>query len=249
MAKADRTDEVNRILIMYDTMRRGREVHKEAFCMEHGISERTFERDIEKVRTFLSENYSGQRADYIPSRNRYQMPGSCENGELSFPELALILKILKNGQALEKNEFEGFARSLQSVAEKRKKEAVERLIQQEIGQYEEKEGQEAFLKLFGDLLECILERNIIRLKMKGKRQGQERIRFYPVAVEYQGGEFYLLGYQKGQELSAFLLAEIESFQIAIQKYGKEIAKKYSYQKGKELYKKVRRKGEKTHEED
>ena len=160
MAKADRTDEVNRILIMYDIMRRGRELHKKAFCMEHGISERTFERDIEKVRTFLSENYSGQEAKYISSRNRYQMPGSCENGELSFPELALILKILKNGQALEKNEFEGFARSLQSVAEKRKKEAVEKLIQQEISQYEEKEGQEAFLKLFGDLMECILERNI-----------------------------------------------------------------------------------------
>ena len=134
---------------------------------------------------------------------------------------------------MEKNEFEGFARSLQSVAEKRKKEAVEKLIQQEISQYEEKEGQEAFLKLFGDLMECILERNIIRLKMKGKRQGKKRIRFYPVAVEYQGGEFYLLGYQKGQELSAFLLDEIESFQIAIQKYGKEIARKYSYKKGKE----------------
>ncbi len=238
MAKADK---VTRIMIMYEAMRRGKEIHKKAFCMEHGISERTFERDIAKIRTFLSENYSGQEAEYIRSRNRYQMPGSCENGELSFSELALILKILKGGQALEKNEFEGLTRSLQSVMEKRKKEAARKLIQQEISQYEEKEGQEAFLKLFGDLLECISERNVIRLEMKGKCQEEKRIRFYPVAMECQEGEFYLLGYQKGQELSAFLMNEIESFQIAIQKYGKEIARKYSYQKGKELCKKLQEK--------
>lgn len=234
------TDMVTRILKMYKAMSSGREINKESFCMEHEISGRTFERDIKKVRLFLSEEYSGREVHRNSVRHSYWIPGSWESGELSHLELALIIKILKSEQALEKNEFEGLARSLQSVAEKGKREAVRKLVQREISQYEERTGQEAFLKLLGDLMECISDRNIIRLKLKENREKKKRMLFFPVAVECQGGRFYLLGYQQEREqrLTAFLLDEIESFQIASQKYDKKIATKYSYQEGRELLKKL-----------
>lgn len=242
------TDMTTRILKMYESMSRGKEIKKTSFCLEHGISERTFERDVEKIRLFLSEDYSGRELLYHSERESYQISGSWKNGELSFLELAMIIKILKSEQALEKNEFEGLVRSLQSVAEKGKKEAVEKLVRCEIGQYKER-GQEAFLKLFGDLMKCISDRNIIQLEMKGTRDEKRKTNFFPVAVEYQRAKFYLLGYypQKERVLAAFLLDEIESFRIVFQKYDEEIAQRYSYQEGKRLLEDYRRKGEETHE--
>ncbi len=234
-------DEVTRILKMYESMRGGGKINKAASCLEYEISERTFQRDMQKIRIFLSEEYSGWEIQGPDNEGDYWIPGSCEHGELTLVELALIIKILKSEQALEKNEFEGFVGNLQSVAEKGEKKTVQNLFQQEISQYNEREGQKAFLKLFGDLQKCIMERNVIRLELKENRQEKRRIRFYPVAVECQEGRFYLLGFQEGQEFSAFFLDEIESFQTASQKYDREIAEKYSYREGKELYEKLQEK--------
>lgn len=123
--------------------------------------------------------------------------GNLESGELSLLELTIIIKILKNEQALEKSEFEKLAESLQFVAEGGKREAVKELIQSEIRQYEEKGGQRTFLKLFGDLLMCISQRNAIQLDMK--EVGQMENKIFPVAIEYHKAKFYLLGYQANEE--------------------------------------------------
>ena len=243
------TDMATRILKMYEAMSRGREIKKASFCLEHKISGRTFDRDIEKIRLVLSEEYSGREVQYHLDRGSYRMSGSWENGELSFLELAMIIKILKSEQALEKNEFEGIIKSLQSVAEKEKGKEVKELAWCESTQYEEN-GRVAFLKLFGDLLKCISDRNIIQLEMKGMGKEERKIKIFPVAVEYQGGRFYLLSYQpqEKQKLVAFLLDEIESFRIDFQKYDEEIAHSYNYREGKQLLENYyKRKGEKTHE--
>lgn len=242
------TEMTTRILKMYESMDNGREIQKVSFCKEHGISERTFERDIQKIKLFLSEEYSGREVQYCSDRKNYQITGSWKNGALSFLELALIIKILKSEQILEKNEFEGIVRSLQSVTEKVNRKEVEELLQQEILQYEEKDGKKAFLKLFWDLLKCISDRNMIQLKLK-KSRNEKKVKFFPVAIEYKLSDFYLLGYQPEEEQSlvAFVLDEIEFFQITMQKYGDEIIRRYNYQEGKCLLKNDRRKGEKTNE--
>ena len=49
------TDMTTRILKMYEALSKGKEIQKIPFCEEHNISERTFDRDIEKIRLFLSE--------------------------------------------------------------------------------------------------------------------------------------------------------------------------------------------------
>lgn len=243
------TKMIPRILKMYESMNRGREIQKVSFCEDHKISERTFERDIEKIRVFLSEEYSGREVLYRPDKGSYYISGNWKNGELSFLEIASIIKILKSDQALEKSEFEGIVWSLQSVAERGDRKKVKELLCCEIQQYEGADGKRAFLKLCGDLLKCISDQNIIQLQLKECKNEKKRVKFFPVAVEYQLPDFYLLGYQpEGEQgLIAFLLDEIESFQMTSKKYNDGIAKKYSYQEGKRLMKNYKRKGEKINE--
>lgn len=236
------TDMTTRILKMYKILSKGQEIQKIPFCKEHNISERTFDRDIEKIRLFLSEEYSGKEVKYRFDRGSYCIPGSVEQGELSILELMVIVKILKSEQALEKHEFEGLLQRLLFVAERGKREIVLKLFQEEGSQYGGNSEQQAFLKLFGDLQKCILDRNIIRLKIKGNEQERKGIVFSPVAVEYLSSDFYLLGYQaeNKKELSAFVLNEIESFQVTLQRYEVALNKQYSFQEGKALIKKCRR---------
>lgn len=232
------TDMTTRILKMYKILNGGMEIQKTSFCREHNISERTFDRDIEKIRLFLSEEYSGKEVQYSFDRGSYCIPKKREQGELSILELMVIVKILKSEQVLEKHEFEGFLQSLLSVSETGKREIVLRLFHEESLQYDSGGEQKAFLKLFGDLQKCIMDRNIIRLKIKRNKEEQKRILFSPVAVEYLSSDFYLLGYQAEdkKELSAFVLNEIESFQVTLQRYEEALNKQYSFQKGIALLK-------------
>ncbi len=242
------TDMATRILKIYEALIKGKEIQKIPFCMEHEISERTFDRDIEKIRSFLSEEYTGKEVQYSQDRECYRIPGRREQGELSILEVTLIVKLLKGEQVLEKSEFEGFMKSLLSVVDRGRKEYTGDMIHRESMEYETNHRQVAFLKLFGDLQKCILDRNIIRLRVKKSDNNKENFIFFPVAVEYLTSKFYLLGYQPEKEgLIAFALIEIESFQMTFQKYEEGIAQKYSYQEGKNLLKNMQEKRRRTNE--
>lgn len=60
-----KTKMIYRILKMYESMNRGREIQKASFCEDHEIGKRTFERDIEKIRLFLSEEYSREEQNAL----------------------------------------------------------------------------------------------------------------------------------------------------------------------------------------
>lgn len=236
------TDMTIRILRMYEKLRCGKEIQKIPFCTEHEISGRTFDRDIEKIRLFLSEEYSGREVQYLADSGCYKMPEQKERGELSIVEFTFFLKLLKGETPLEEQEYRGILKSLQSVTEKGKEEKVRRLAQEALEQYEERKGKIAYLKFLEDLGDCIAEHNIIRLLLKERADSGKRITFLPVAIEYEASEFYLLGYQTEEEgLKAVSIEEIESFQITMKKYGEEIETRYSYQEGRCLLKNKRKK--------
>lgn len=236
------TDMTIRILRMYEKLRCGKEIQKIPFCMEHEISERTFDRDIEKIRLFLSEEYSGREVQYLADSGCYKIPGQEERGELSIVEFILFLKLLKGEAPLEKQEYQGVLNSLQTVTEKGREEKIQKLIQEALEQYEERKGKSAYLKFLGDLEDCIEDRNIIRLLLKENADSGTRIIFLPVAIEYEASELYLLGYQPEEEgLKVVSIEEIESFQITMKKYGEEIETKYSYQEGRSLLRNMKKK--------
>lgn len=238
------TEMVTRIIKLYEKLKMGHWIQKPSFCLEHGISERTFDRDIEKVRTLLSEEYSGYEVVYDPQKERYLIPGVKETGELSVLEFALIVKILKGESILEKNEFAGLIHSLETVAEGRKGEKIRAIAQKEYAEYEEKGECIAFLKLFGDLQECITDRNIIRIKLRQSDDDSNVVKFCPIALEYSDSAFFLFGYSPDdtEYLMLFELDEIESFQITLQKFGEELEQKYDYHDGKKLIEKYTKRG-------
>lgn len=60
MSSVSKTDKITRVLMMYHQLMNGEYIDKSWFALEHGVNERSIDRDIEDVRLFLSEIYSSR---------------------------------------------------------------------------------------------------------------------------------------------------------------------------------------------
>lgn len=68
-------DKITRILTLYSKLTQGKNVNKFEFCMETDCLPRTFDRDIEDVRLYLSEMYEGRELLYDRNGNFYYLSG------------------------------------------------------------------------------------------------------------------------------------------------------------------------------
>lgn len=68
-------DKATRVLILYHQLLSGQMIDKVTYSLEHGINERTFDRDIETIRLFLKDIYSGDQVLFIQENNTYYLSG------------------------------------------------------------------------------------------------------------------------------------------------------------------------------
>ena len=97
-------DKITRLLILYSSLINGDEINKTMFCFENDCSPRSFDRDIEDIRLFLSEVYSVSELKYNRMNNTYYMEGS-KKQELEVMEYLFIEKILRDVSVLRNDEF------------------------------------------------------------------------------------------------------------------------------------------------
>ena len=64
-------DKITRILLLYRRFMHGDLINKYETSLEFGISERSFDRDIQDIRLFLSEAYSNLELEYDEKRHGY----------------------------------------------------------------------------------------------------------------------------------------------------------------------------------
>lgn len=66
-------DKLTRLLWLYSKLLNGEEVNKWSFCLEADCQSRSFDRDIEDIRMFLSETYQVANLLYSRSENTYYL--------------------------------------------------------------------------------------------------------------------------------------------------------------------------------
>ena len=74
----DFTDKVTRMLSLYKKMDEGAKICKHNYSIEYDISQRTFDRDIEDLRIFLSEIFSDKEIVFDKKENVYYMTNRSE---------------------------------------------------------------------------------------------------------------------------------------------------------------------------
>ena len=227
--KMGNTDKITRILILYYRLSRGECISKAEFSIEHGITERTFDRDIEDIRIFLSEIYTSKELIFDRERKVYHLTG-CYEIEISVVEICAIIKILISSRAFNDEEMKGLVSAISELIPLEKKKTMDQLIYSEINNYKQLEHGKAILKMNWDLNKCILKQKKIKL-LYYKATGEKVSRIVlPISVIFSEFYFYLIAFieDKDYDFPAFFrIDRIESFEVMDEVYSRSLYQKYS----------------------
>lgn len=206
-------DETTRTLFLYTKLIEGKSVNKAVFCTEYDCSNRTFDRDIERVRIFLSESYSVSELVYDRGRNAYYMSG-IKRTQLDLVEYLFLQRIVTDTKALREDEFKTLMSHLLSGTEQSK--SYDLLKKEPYNDYRSPLHNKALLKIHKDLVLVIQYRKCIRMKyFEDNGEAVER-NVIPCAVRYDLGYLHLIGYREDkmdEYPTCFRLDRIYSFEI------------------------------------
>lgn len=215
-------DKITRVLMMYSKLLAGGKIYKKSFCEDMEIDRRTFDRDIEDIRLFLSESFYGNELIYDRKTGSYHLEHFFKQKPLSAMEVVTLLECLKASQNVPRDEYNGLISSVIAAGEQNKRKIMEEIAKRYMRCYSQESGQKASLKIQWDLQQCIAECDWIHIYMKSKQV----FHISPVSIWIYEQETYLFGYLDGKELEVFRVADIEYFQMGREKFHKELINRF-----------------------
>ena len=222
-------DKVTRLLLLYSKLLQGERVGKIRFCMETNSLPRTFDRDIEDIRLYLSEAYDHRELIYDRQENMYYLTSS-QTKSLERMEYLFLERVLLDTRILRLDEMDVL---LSHLAKNTDVSFSMKLHEKEaIQQYEEPIHQKAILKMHRDLVEVIETKAVIKIqynKMNGDRVERELL---PCTLNYDLGHLYLIAFlpEEYPYPAYFRLDRIYSFSILRKQKRKEKKKVMEYLK-------------------
>lgn len=116
-------DKVTRILFLYHSLMRGNLIYKSTSCANFDISARSFDRDIQDIRLFLSESFSNLELIFDEARQGYCIKNLSIKREIGIGETYILTKLLLDSHQLrtdDRVEIVKIMLSQLSVSEKRR---------------------------------------------------------------------------------------------------------------------------------
>ena len=202
-------DKITRLLILYSSLINGDEINKTMFCFENDCSPRSFDRDIEDIRLFLSEVYSVSELKYNRMNNTYYMEGS-KKQELEVMEYLFIEKILRDVSVLRNDEFSVLKSHLLMNTRDTSKLLVSSNIK---SRYKTPAHNKAILKIYGDLELAIRSLKYIRMVYQDDIGEKNISNMIPCNIRYQAGHLYFMGYTEEDKSVNIKLEQIYSFEV------------------------------------
>ncbi len=204
---------VTRLLLLYSKLIQGEKINKINFCMECGCLPRSFDRDIEDLRIYLSEAFYHEELIYDRKENVYYLNGQCRRN-LENIEYLFIERILLDTGCLIREEMDGLLAHLITNTENMKR----RLISHKdiIKEYKEPTHHKAILKMHGDLVTIINNKSVIKIQYSQVDRAIIEHIIIPCLIKYDSGRLYLIAFNERMQehsLKYYELDRINSFLI------------------------------------
>lgn len=215
-------DKIERLLLLYTKLITGEQVNKTLFCFEYECSPRTFERDIETIRLYLSDSFSFSELKYDRSQNLYYIAGT-KRTFLEPTEYLLLEHLLYDSSVLRKDEFAILLQHLLENTERGKKLKTEK--EMICRTYRSPVHNKALLKMHGDLTNMIREQKCIDINY----EEQNTYEIIPCEIIFDHGYLYLNGFEmESKEMSRYRVDKIVSFEILRSQNSRERAMVKTY---------------------
>lgn len=186
----------NRILSMYDRLLRGESLKKRTEADRFRVSEKTIQRDIECIRSYLGITENSESLAYCRKVKGYKFEIENIDTNLQSEEILSIAKVLIESRAFPKNDMNSLLDKLTKLAQLPDRKFIEQILLNEKHLYVDLQHKKSLFSMLWKLARAIdTKRHIkIRYQREFDTSDGERI-LKPVGLIFSEYYFYLIAYQ------------------------------------------------------
>lgn len=185
-----------RLLSIYERFNKGEILSKRDLACCYGVSEKTIQRDIDDLRSYLAEEHqfeSEVAVKYDRQKQGYYLV-RFEREWLTNEEVLAMSKIILESRAFEKTELKQILSKLLIQVVPNDRKTVEDIIKSEYACYVPlQHGQKLFSRLW-KISQCIVSHSIISFCYKRKDGVDRKHTVKPVAIMFSEYYFYLISF-------------------------------------------------------
>jgi predicted DNA-binding transcriptional regulator YafY len=181
---------------MYERLNKGEMLYKEVLANNYGVSYKTVQRDIDDLRTYLTETHYSEQDDvikYDKSKNGYFLV-RVERELLTNEEVMAICKILLESRAFCKAELNGMIGKLLAQVAPNDRKKVENMIKSEQYHYVPLRHNKPLLQFLWDLSQYIQQNEVILFQYTRQDGGEKERAVKPLAIMFSEYYFYLVAF-------------------------------------------------------
>lgn len=182
-----------RLLLLREDLEKGKNINKEEIKRKFDIDDKTFQRDIDFLRAFYTENinpeieikYNKKKKGYILENNKDRFRNE---------EILAISKILLESRAFCKDELDELLRKLRLLSEEDEMKQVKEMIKNEKFNYVPLKHGKKLLDLIWELSKYITKQEIISINYTTKEGKSKVHRIKPVSIMFSEYYFYIVSF-------------------------------------------------------
>jgi len=186
-----------RLLGIYHRLSQGELISKEVLAREYGVTEKSIQRDIDDIRSYLAGDKDEGAADICYDRQAkgYRLVEE-ESRCLTRKEILAMAKILLESRAFAKEELHTILDKLIEACPREGRKVVEDMIRNETFCYVPPRHGKKLLDALWDISLFIKNREIIRFSYKRQDGAEKEHTAKPVALLFSEFYFYLVAYKE-----------------------------------------------------
>lgn len=186
-----------RLLGIYHSLSQGELISKEVLAREYGVTEKSIQRDIDDIRSYLAGDKDEGAADICYDRQAkgYRLVEE-ESRCLTRKEILAMAKILLESRAFAKEELHTILDKLIEACPREGRKVVEDMIRNETFCYVPPRHGKKLLDALWDISLFIKNREIIRFSYKRQDGAEKEHTAKPVALLFSEFYFYLVAYKE-----------------------------------------------------
>ncbi len=201
-----KTDKAFRLLQMHELLTKGEPIIKEAMLGEFGVPTKTFQRDIDSLRQYYSEQGGGELI-YDRKDNCYRLKE--RSYKLTKQEVFAVCKVLIESRAFNKEEFDGLIQKLllQLLPEQRL--LVKARIGNERVNYLPLQHGKALIDTLWMLANLITEQRIARIWYVRQDKTPKDYRIKSVGILFSEFYFYLIAWMADDTKDSYTVFRVD----------------------------------------
>ena len=211
----EKESQIYRVLSMYECLKNGELIIKREEATRFQMSEKSIQRDLGSIRTFLELENTNEYLDYDRSKKAYVLNTESPKW-LKNEEVFAILKVLIESRVFPKVEMDNLIDKLMSLAKKEDQRLIQQMMLNEKHLYVELQHKKELLELLWKLSLAIQSKKIIHVYYKREFDDEAKRRsLKPVGIIFSEFYFYLIAYSASHNFdypTIYRIDRIEHFE-------------------------------------